>query len=110
VAKTPNHVPPDIECQLAVRVPGWLKNEVVDACNSEGVSLAQYVTGVLLNALRDGFTVGARSGVRPSSADVLRAYFEGSRVVGVCGVGGCLGLDSGVWSNGFCSVCGLFGG
>jgi hypothetical protein len=110
VAKTPNHVPPNIECQLAVRVPGWLKNEVVDACEAEGVSLAQWVTGVLLGALREGFSFEGRSGVRPSSADVLREYLGGGRVVGACGVSGCVGLDSGVWSNGFCGVCGVFGG
>lgn len=108
--KTPNHVDPDIECQLAVRIPGWLKNEVVDACEKEGVSLAQYVMGVLLSVLRDGFTFESRSGVRPSSADVLRAYLGGSEVAGACGRAGCEGLDGSVWSNGFCSVCGVFGG
>jgi hypothetical protein len=63
-----------------------------------------------LGALRDGFTFEGRVGVRPSPADVLRAYLEGSVVVGACGVSGCEGLDLGVWSSGFCSVCGVFGG
>ena len=108
--KTPEHVSPDIECQLAVRVPGWLKNEVVDACGREGVSLNVWVTGVLLGALRDGFSVAERSGVRPQPVDVLREYLSGVRVVGVCGVLGCVGVvDSSVWVSGFCGGCGLGG-
>lgn len=108
--KTPVRVPDDVECQLAARVPGWLKNEVVDACSREGVSLNVWLTGVVLGALRDGFSVGVRSGVRPQPVDVLREYLGGGRVVGVCGRAGCEGLDGSVWVSGFCGVCGLFGG
>ena len=102
---------PDEQVNLAVRIPGWLKNEVVDYLEETDQSLNEWFGAVLLRGLREGWGVPEppRAGrPLPSTADEVRAWAVGERLLGPCGeVWPCGGSDGGRVVSGlrFCSVC-----
>lgn len=107
--RIPNH---DEECQLAVRIPGWFKNQIVDLCEREGVPVSVWVVAQLQRGVLEGRGVPepppARVGL-PTVVDEIRAYVLGERVLLPCGrVGSCAGLVPEVVGGvGFCGECGI---
>ncbi len=99
--------------QLCVRVPGWLKGRVVESAGVCGVSVGDWVGGVLLGAVSGdgGLPVVSSGSVFPSSDVVLRGLLSGEVVVEPCGEPfPCVGRGvDGVVVGGleFCGVCGL---
>ena len=104
---------PDGVVHLVVRVPGWLKNRLLDVAGESGVSLNGVVLGALFWWEREvgGFPrAPVVGGVVPSVVDEVRAYLLGVRLSGACGRVGCVGLSGdGVLLGGveFCGECGV---
>lgn len=105
---------PDVQVNLAVRVPGWLKNEVVDYLEGSGESLNQWFVSVLQRGLREGWGVPEPPpAVRalPTTADEVRAWAAGDRLLGPCGepAEGCVGVRERFEVSGlvFCSGCSI---
>ena len=113
--KSPNpNLNPDQLYNLTVRIPGWMKQQIIELCEEHGWSLQEWVSVRLLVDLWEGRGVPLPPrGVcpLPSSGDVLRVVLsgEGGRLFGPCGgvwpcgfVGGGSVVVGGVE---FCSVC-----
>jgi hypothetical protein len=94
--KSPNpNLNPDNNYNLNVRIPGWMKLEIIELCEKNGWSIQQWASVRLLVALREGQGVPpAPRGLvpLPTTADQIRAYAQGERLLGPCG---------GVWPCGF---------
>jgi len=112
--KSPQRTNPDTQINLAVRIPGWLKNQVVDYLEETDQSLNQWFTSVLQRALREGWGVPEPPPAQrplPTTADEVRAWAAGDRLLGPCGrgVGDCVGLVERFEVSGlvFCSGCSI---
>jgi hypothetical protein len=100
---------------LQIRLPGWLKNEVIDHCESRGISLNAWLVEALRAQLRVELEVPAPPPARaplPTTADMIRGWATGERLIMPCGRNEtCAGIDdAGRWSHdgmGFCNECGI---
>ena len=73
---------------LYIRVPGWLKNEITEHCNTEGVSVTSWAANALKRAVEDDLGIPPSPPARaplPTSMDVLRGYLSGEEVLEPCG-------------------------
>ena len=105
---------PDEQVNLAVRIPGWLKNQVVDYLEETDQSLNEWFGAVLLRGLREGWGVPEPPPARrplPTTGDEVRAWAAGDRLLGPCGspVEGCVGVSERFEVSGlvFCSGCSI---
>jgi hypothetical protein len=113
--KSPNpNLNPDSNYNLNVRIPGWMKLEIIELCEKNGWSIQQWASVRLLVALREGKGLpGEPRGVvpLPTTADEIRAHLSGDRLFGPCGECWPCGFveSGGVFVGGFefCSVCGV---
>lgn len=103
---------PDATYHLVVRIPGWLKNELLLLARREGVGMARYAETVLFRAVRDAQGIPAPPPARvalPTTADQIRAWATGEVLSTPCGrVGSCTGTDETprrVGGLGFCREC-----
>ena len=94
---------------LLTTVPGWLKNEIIDLCEAEGVSVSQWVCLTLLSGVRASQGVPVLSDGRrlPDAAEILSEYFSGVRVVYPCGRTDCTPVIVSVAGVEFCDPCGV---
>ena len=103
------------EAYVQVKVPGWLKNELISHCESEQISLNAWLVEAIRAGLRSDLALPepppARAGL-PTTADMIRQWAAGERVMMPCGTTepcGAVGED-GRWSHdgmGFCVECGI---
>ena len=70
---------------LQVRLPGQLKNEVIDAAGAQGVSVNTFLLQGIQNMLREGMPPPAPGAPLPTSQDALRSYLLGETLLGPCG-------------------------
>lgn len=104
----PHHTNPDKTTLLQIRIPGWLKNQILDHANHNGTSLNTWVAAVLHEAVNKP-AVEPRERRTVTVADVIADYLSGASTTAPCGrVWPCDG--SGVEPvpvNGvpFCAVC-----
>jgi hypothetical protein len=113
--KSPNtDLDPDSSYNLNVRIPGWMKLEIIELCEKHGWSIQEWASVRLLVALREGQGVPpAPRGVAPlpTTADQIRAFALGERLFGPCGgVWPCGFVEGGSQVVGgveFCGVCGV---
>lgn len=113
--KSPNHnLDPNSKYNLNVRIPGWLKLEIIEFCAENGWSLQDWASVRLLVALREGRGLpGEPRAVvpLPTTADEIRSHLSGERLLGPCGLRWPCGFDSGevrvVGGCEFCGVCGV---
>jgi hypothetical protein len=73
---------------LYVRLPSWLKNQIVEHCNTEGVSVTSWVANVLNRAVEDQLGIPPSPRGRapvPTKTEVLRGYLTGEDVLEPCG-------------------------
>jgi hypothetical protein len=98
---------PDHTVHLQTRIPGWLKNQILDAANQAGQSLNTWVAAALHDAVnRPVVPLEARS---VSVAEVIADYLHGRSTVAGCGrPWPCEGsgvVPVVVNGVGFCQVC-----
>ena len=110
--KSPNpDLDPNQTYNLNVRIPGWMKQQIIELCAENGWSLQDWVSVRLLVALREGRGLPELPrGVcpLPTTADEIRSHLSGERLFGPCGRVWPCGFDGvGVVVGGcvFCSVC-----
>lgn len=101
---------PDGTYNLVIRVPGWLKNDVVDFCASEELGINEWLSTVVLSALRDGRGLPPApepSGTLPTTADQIRAYMAGEKLTQPCGRTDCQPELQQLQKMLFCKNCGV---
>ena len=102
---------PHQTCQIAVRIPGWFKNQIIDHCQQHHIPLHQFITNALHTAIQTNQGLPPKPAERPlpTTADEIRAWIAGERLLTPCGREGvCAGLEPQVLSGlGFCGECGV---
>lgn len=87
----------DSSYNLVVRIPGKLKNEILDHCEEIGSNLNSWVVFTLMMALREARGLPPpppATAPLPTIDEVLRAYVLGERLIMPCGKPGpCPGED-----------------
>jgi len=95
--------------QLHVTLPGWLKNEILDAATDANVSLNMWVTHALTRQLAYGDDLRPPVTVMPTADQVIADYLAGRQTLTPCGERyPCAGSGSErLEANGlmFCAVC-----
>lgn len=97
---------------LQLRLPGWLKNDLLRLAAREGIGLAAYCTVILKEAAEQRHGLPPAPPARaplPTTADQIRAWATGETLLTPCGqVGNCPGLDGDTFDLGgvtFCRSC-----
>ena len=100
---------PNVLYRMEFLLSGADKNAVIDLCASEGVSLQQWMAVIVMSAVREGQGLPrlADGQPLPDAGDMLRAYFEGVRVLQPCGRTDCVPVPVIVGSVSFCDSCGV---
>lgn len=78
----------DATAVLYVRLPGWLKNEITERCNTEGVSVTSWTANVLKHALEEEWALPdapPAAAPIPTSDDLIRGYVRGETIIEPCG-------------------------
>lgn len=112
--RTPQRATGD-EAYLQIRLPGWLKNDIIDHCQQEQISLNAWLVEAVREALRTGMLIPApprAAAPLPTTADMIREWAVGERVLMPCGAESpCAAVDpGGSWVHdgmGFCRFCGI---
>ena len=112
MGRHPQRHPDDVDALLSIRVPGWLKNEIVDQAKAADVSISAYLGAIIHRVVRRDLGLPEPPPAKvpiPDVADVLRAYATGQPMLTPCGAhGSCPGLDAEplrIGSVRFCSIC-----
>ena len=111
MSRTPQRADlPDGKYNLVVQIPGWLKNEILDAC--AGARINQWVSAVLLAAVRESRGLPPAppaAAPKPTPADQIRAYMTGEKIVQPCGRTDCNPQWEEIQNMEFCRECGTRG-
>lgn len=114
MSRTPRLVDPDWPAPLHVKVPGWLKNQIVRHCEGKGIGLNAWAVEALQAALRQDMGLPEPPPARaplPTVADQIRQWAAGEKVVTPCGrVGECAATNGETWEHDrmvFCKECGI---
>jgi len=103
-----NH--PERKYNIGLRVPGWLKNELLEAAEGQGLSLSEFVVFAAWQFARECRGVPAAGSAQfriPGTEDVLRAYFSGEVLLQPCGRTDCDRTVVEVAGMEFCDSCNL---
>ena len=98
---------------VVARIPGWLKNRVLQQAEENNISINGWLTNAILTQLNHGVPAPPARHPLPTPADELRAYMTGDVLLGPCGQVKelCVGVGERVESVsgefGFCSACGI---
>ncbi len=107
-ASKANH--PDRKYNIGLRVPGWLKNELLVAAEGQGLSLAEFVLFAAWQHARECRGVPAAGSAQfrvPDRSEVLRAYLSGETLLQPCGERVCDRSVVEVAGMEFCVSCNL---
>lgn len=99
----------DWEYPVQVRVPGWLKNRILDAAAADRLSLNKWLLHAILTGLNHSVPPPAPLYPIPDLTDQIRAVLLGERLLGPCGepVEQCVGANEPLLGGSFCSYCGI---
>ena len=112
--RAPQPANPDTMNYIQVRLPGWLKNEIITHCEKLDCSLNAWLVESLQAALRADRGLPEPPQARtpmPTTADQIRAWAVGDRLTMPCGKkDSCPAWDGETWDHdgmGFCHSCGI---
>lgn len=107
--RPPKPSKPDIDYQLFVRIPGWLKNEIIDLAASQNIGLNEWVALQIYIAAREGKGLPVKPTGRPlpTTADHIRHYLAGENILMPCGKTECDFEPEQIGSAEFCRTCGI---
>jgi hypothetical protein len=103
---------PDGKYNIVIRIPGWLKNQLVEHCASNDSTINQWVSAVVLEALREqkGLPPAPDPTSRiPTTADQIHAYMAGEKLTQPCGRTDCEPEWQQLQNMRFCKKCGVRG-
>lgn len=97
---------------LVIRIPGRLKNEILDHCAGIDAPINSWVVSVLLEALRDARGLPPpppAAAPLPTIDEVLRSYVLGERIIMPCGQPGPCAGENPVKLGGidYCPECSI---
>ena len=100
---------PDHKYNLTTTIPGWLKQQLIEHCQTHGYSLNQYVQTTLLNAIRQQhklpeLTTGPPP---PTPQDVIINYLQGTTTLTPCGKTTCNQNNQTIGNHTYCLTCGI---
>lgn len=112
MARAPQRATTDGQNYLQVRLPGSLKNDVIDAAEEANVSVNAWLLQAIQDLLRGGMPAPAPVAPLPTHLDVIRGYLTGETVLAPCGQpqDECPGMGdrlSGDRSVDWCRSCGI---
>lgn len=113
MSRAPQPANPDSSNYLQVRLPGWLKNDIIDHCQKLGCSLNAWLVESLRASLRVERGLPEPPPARaplPTTADQIRAWAVGEKLLTPCGKMECPAMSGDTWehdSMGFCVHCGI---
>ena len=103
----PHPSDPDSIVQLQIRIPGWLKNEILERAEQAEQSINVWTLAALHEAVRPPVVRSER--LWPTAADVVADYLHGEPTVAPCGKRWpCEGANaerSTVRGTEFCGIC-----
>lgn len=79
---------PDSNYHVILRLPGWLKNQIIDLAAANGVSVNQWLNTAVHKAALEQHGIPEPPQARaplPTTVDQIRAYAEGEKLVLPCG-------------------------
>lgn len=98
---------------VVARIPGWLKNRVLEQAETDNISINGWLTNAILTQLNHATPAPPPRHPLPTPADELRAYMTGQLLLGPCGQpkDQCAGITDRIESASgefaFCAVCGI---
>lgn len=103
------------QAYLQIRLPGWLKNQIIDHCHQKNISLNAWLVQATLTAIRTEMELPAPPQAKaplPTTADMIRQWATGERILTPCGKQTCPAIEKGDyhWEHdgmGFCNECGI---
>lgn len=108
----PQRAEPEAVSQIAIAIPGWLKNDLIDAAEALGCPMGDIVLTAVwehLRAEKGLVPLPEPRALPPTTADVLRAYFTGETLLMPCGKAGTCegaGMEPGkLGTMSFCRAC-----
>lgn len=111
--RAPQPANPETGNYIQVRLPGWLKNDIIAHCEKLGCSLNAWLLEALQAAIRADRGLPEPPQARaplPTTADQIRAWAVGERLVMPCGKTECAAFDGETWDHdgmGFCRECSI---
>lgn len=78
----------DNDYHVVLRVPGWLKNVIIDLAAENGSSVNQWLLSAIHQATLEQRSIPAPPQARaplPTTVDQIRAYAEGEKLTLPCG-------------------------
>lgn len=112
--RSPQEADPDLPNYIQIRLPGWLKNEIILHCESLGCSLNAWLLEAVQAFLRANRGLPEPPVARaplPNTADQIRSWALGERLLMPCGKEkSCPAYDGNTWAHdgmGFCRECGI---
>lgn len=111
--RPPQPANPDTPNYIQLRLPGWLKNDIISHCETLGCSLNAWLIEAVQTALRSDRGLPEPPQARapiPTTADQIRAWAVGERLLMPCGKSECSAYEGDTWSHdgmGFCRECGI---
>lgn len=112
----PDYVDPNRTVAVQTRIPGFIKNDLLDFAEKEDMSLNQATALILKTFLEEGKGIPQPPPAEvpvPTLRAVLQAYHEGTSLIGPCGQSwdsGCSYQECGVRTvdnADFCADCGI---
>ena len=100
---------PDIDYQLAVRIPGWLKNQIIEIAATQNIGLNEWVALQIYIAAREqkGLPTKPTGRPLPTTADHIRHYLAGENILMPCGKTTCNYQPEHIGNTEFCQTCGI---
>lgn len=98
----------DGKYNVVVTIPGWLKNQLIDHCKKQGTSLNTWIGNVLYKAVQAEQGLPEPPPARaplPTTADQIRAWAAGERIVYPCGRTECEVTPQTVNGITYCANC-----
>lgn len=111
--RPPQQAHPDATVTVVARIPGWLKNRVLQQADDGGVSINVWMTNAVLTQLNHGVPAPPPVRPLPELAHQLRAYLSGEQLLGPCGlpIEACDApqhqIETAAKDAAFCATCGI---
>jgi hypothetical protein len=100
---------------LQIRLPGTLKNQIIDHCQTLEISLNTWLIEAVQTAIRNGMNMPTPPPAKaplPTTADMIRQWATGERILTPCGKETCPATEGDYRHSkhdgqAYCNECGI---